>query len=329
MRTHARSLAAALLAAALVLAAAGCGSDDSSDAKSSTTTSTTAATGSDGTRTTSDTLDPERDYGDTYADGILPVGDGKYTTDAPKQGSVYLCRTPGGQAGGAQQRGPWFVNDDTEYDLNQKVHVSGDVHWEASWSMQIDGDTRVIATNDLPRDHTTGDFPVQSTDPAYQYDRNPNHIEAQSLTYRVPASPTVASDPSCVSGEVGVMETGIALFDAFDDGGRDAGAWEVQDHCDGHPQITSEYHYHTLSSCIADTSVSTVIGFALDGFPITGPKVADGSILTTADLDECHGITSAVTLDGKQTTTYHYVMTQDFPYSASCFRGTPVQPPRG
>jgi hypothetical protein len=123
------------------------------------------------------------------------------------------------------------------------------------------------------------------------------------------------------------MMTGIALFDAFDAGGRDAGAWEVQDGCNGHPQVTSEYHYHTLSSCIHDTSVNTVIGFALDGFPITGPKVGDGNILTTSDLDECHGITSTITLDEKQVETYHYVMTQDFPYSASCFRAPATRPP--
>jgi hypothetical protein len=124
------------------------------------------------------------------------------------------------------------------------------------------------------------------------------------------------------------MEAGVALFDAFDAGGRDAGAWEVQDGCAGHPQMSSEYHYHTLSSCIGDTSVSTVIGWALDGFPITGPKVGDHNVLTTADLDECHGITSTITIDGQRVTTYHYVMTQDFPYSVSCFRSTPIQPPR-
>ena len=75
-----------------------------------------------------------------------------------------------------------------------------------------------------------------------------------------------------MGGEVGVMTTGVALFNAFDAGGRDAGAWEVQDGCDGHPQISHEYHYHTLSKCISDTSVSTVIGFALDGFPDHGPE---------------------------------------------------------
>ncbi len=131
-----------------------------------------------------------------------------------------------------------------------------------------------------------------------------------------------------MGGEVGVMTTGVALFDAFDAGGRDAGAWEVQDGCDGHPQMSSEYHYHTLSSCIDDTSVSTVIGWALDGFPITGPKVGTDNLLTTADLDECHGITSTITVDGTSVTMYHYVMTQDFPYSVSCFHGTATNPPR-
>jgi len=31
-----------------------------------------------------------------------------------------------------------------------------------------------------------------------------------------------------------------------------------------------------------------------------------------------------VKINGKKVTTYHYVMTQDFPYSVSCFRAEPV-----
>ena len=123
------------------------------------------------------------------------------------------------------------------------------------------------------------------------------------------------------------MLTGVALFNALDAGGRDAGSWEIQDGCDGHPQEQGVYHYHTLSSCIKNTSVHTVIGFALDGFPITGPTVGPNNILTTADLDECHGIVSQINLDGKNITMYHYVMTQDFPYSINCFHGTPITPP--
>ncbi len=70
------------------------------------------------------------------------------------------------------------------------------------------------------------------------------------------------------------MITGVALFNAFDAGDRDAGAWEVQDGCEGHPQMSGEYHYHTLRAASTTCRVSTVIGFALDGFPITGPRSA-------------------------------------------------------
>jgi len=307
---HPRLIAVCTVAVLSMVAA--CSSGGNSKSSSSATTTSKAAPGSG--RVTDLKLDPKHDYGNKYANGILPVGDNKYVTDAPKKGSVFLCRTPQGQAGGAQERGPWFVNNNTEYDINKKVAVEGTVGWNGTYSETVSGSNRVITTNDLPRDHTTGVFPI-------------HQIAPQSLTYTLNAAPTVAAKSSCVGGEVGVMMTGVALFDAFDAGGRDAGAWEVQDGCNGHPQISSEYHYHTLSSCIQDATVTNVIGFALDGFPITGPKVGDNNILTTSDLDECHGITSTITLDGQQVETYHYVMTQDFPYSASCFRSTAAQPP--
>jgi hypothetical protein len=274
-------------------------------------------------------LDTAKNYGNKYANGLLPVGDGKYSTSGPKQGYVYTCsqyaHNLASEAGGAQTRGPWFTSSNTMYDTNKKVHVQGSVLWQGSLTDATQGNKRIITTNDLP-DHPTGVFPIAAADPAYAYDRNPNHIAAQSLTYTLDANPSYGS-PTCMGGEAGVMLNGVALFNAFDAGGRDAGAWEVQDGCSGHPQSQSEYHYHTLSSCIKDTSVHTVIGFALDGFPITGPLVGPNNALTTSDLDECHGLTSSIMLDGKQVTMYHYVMTQDFPYSVSCFRGTAIQPP--
>lgn len=272
-------------------------------------------------------LDPNKNYGNKYANGILPVGDSKYVTAAAKQGYVYSCKANyDSNAGGAGTRGPWFTNNNTQYDLNKKVSVSGSVSWTPKMTVVIKDGKRIVTTNDLPT-HKTGVYPVASSDPAYKYDRNPNSIKDQgSLEYALTASPT-AGTPQCMGGETGVMLTGVALFNAFDAGGRDAGAWEVQDGCDGHPQVSGEYHYHTLSRCITDQSVKTVIGYALDGFPITGPKVGDNNILTTSDLDECHGLTSTIKIDGKDVKTYHYVMTQDFPYSVSCFRATAVKPP--
>ncbi len=275
-------------------------------------------------------LNFNKNYGNKYINGLLPVGDGKYSTSTAQVGSVFTCPTyaqnlSGSQGGGAFTRGPWFTNNNTEYDITKKVQVHGSVVWQASFTNTLTGTTRTIITNDLPN-NPTGIFPIASSDPAYAYDRNPNSIQAQSLTYALSSTPTYGT-PQCMGGESGVMLTGVALFNAFDAGGRDAGAWEVQDSCDGHPDMDKEYHYHTLSSCIKDVSVHTVIGYALDGFPITGPDVGTNNILTTSDLDVCHGITSEINLDGKTLNMYHYVMTEDFPYSLSCFRGTVIQPP--
>lgn len=273
-------------------------------------------------------LDSTKNYGNKYADGILPVGDNKYSTTEAKKGSIYLCRAnfvPASQAG-AQKRGPWFTNNNTEWDVNKKATIQGSVSWTPKMTNTIASGMRTISTNGLP-DHKTGTYPVGQSDPARVYDANPNSIKEQALTYSLSASP-VYGDPQCMGGEVGVMLTGVSIFNGFDAGGRDAGAWEVQDACDGHPQNKGQYHYHSLSRCITDIGVETVIGFALDGFPITGPKVGEANILTTDDLDECHGLTSEVTLDGKKVMTYHYVMTQDFPYSASCFRAKAANPPR-
>jgi YHYH protein len=304
---------------------------DNTTAASTSQKTTPAATPSTQSTVQGVQLDTAKNYGNKYASGVLPVGDGKYSTTGSKQGYVYACsqyarNLTNPAEGGAQARGPWFTNNNTEYDLNKKVHVSGSVSWQSLFSDKVSGSTRSLTTNGLPS-HPTGVFPIAASDQAYRYDRNPNSIKAQSLIYNLPANPSYGS-PNCMNGEAGVMLTGVPIFDGFDAGGRDAGAWEVQDDCSGHPQKDGEYHYHTLSSCIKDISVHTVIGFALDGFPITGPQVGSGNILTTIDLDECHGLTSQIVLDGKTVTMYHYVMTQDFPYSVSCFRSQAVQPPR-
>lgn len=253
----------------------------------------------------------------------LPLGDGKYTTSGAKKGYIYLCSVQQG-GGGAQESGSWISGNTWNDTIKPKV--SGSVAWtNATFSDTVSGTSRTLTGNDLPVGATTGIFPIQSTDPAYQYDRNPNTITAQTYSLTLPVNPTYASTPSCMGGEVGVMLNGVPLFNGFDALNRDAAAHEIQDSCDGHPQEQGHYHYHSLSSCIKDISSSTVIGFALDGYPLTGPVLPDGNYLTTNDLDECHGTTSEIVLDGRKTTIYHYVMTEDFPYSVSCFHAKPVR----
>ena len=259
-----------------------------------------------------------------YASGELPLGDGHYVTDAPKKGFIYLCHTMGGEEGGSQINGPWIHS--SSWNLFSKPSVAGEVSWsDATFSNQVSGDARNLNGNGLPLTHTTGNFPISSLDPVFYYDRNPNHILPQNLHDTLPLHPVYSETPFCMGGEVGMMLTGVPLFNGFDATMRDAAAHEVQDKCNGHPQRAGQYHYHSLSSCIKDISEKTVIGYALDGFPITGPVVTKGRYLTTDELDVCHGITSEIIEDGEKKTTYHYVMTQDFPYSVSCFRSRPTR----
>ncbi len=256
----------------------------------------------------------------------VPLGDGKYVTDAPKKGYIYICHV--GSGGGAQGSPSWIHG--SNWTPSEKVSVQGSVSWsQASYKMSVSGNTRTIVFNDLPTNHTTGIFPIQSSDPAYQYDRNPNSISAQSLSFSFPVSPTKLSSPQCIYGEVGIMNDGVMLFDGFDAENRDAVAHEVQDAYAGHPEKTGEYHHHGFESELKSEKVSEVVGFALDGFPITGPLLASGKYLTTGDLDECHGIKSTIILDGKSIYIYHYVLTQDFPYSVSCFKAVSNFKPGG
>lgn len=121
------------------------------------------------------------------------------------------------------------------------------------------------------------------------------------------------------------MNDGVWLFDAFDALYRDAPAHELMDACEGHPNPLG-YHHHSLGSCYPRATVETVLGWAFDGFPITGAASSSGKVLTTDSLDECHGMTSEVFIDGKLTRTYHYVLTEDFPYSVGCFKGKSYEP---
>jgi hypothetical protein len=253
----------------------------------------------------------------------LPLGDSKLST-SPRVGWIWPCQTDP-SAGGAFRDGPWIHKDGT-FDLTSKISVNGGVNWpEHHLDVTVQGDRRIISTNDLP-DHATGIFPVGRTDAAYQYDRNPNHIATQNFQIVLPGNPTLADQPSCVPGAVGVLLTGSALFNALDGPGRDAVAHEIQDSCQGHPERTGSYHYHSLTNCLPDTTTpdghSALMGYSLDGFGIYGRHGEGGKVLTSADLDECHGHTHEIEWDGNKIVMYHYHATWDFPYTIGCMRGT-------
>jgi len=252
----------------------------------------------------------------------LPLGDGKIST-APQRGFIWACRIDP-NAGGAFRDGPWIDKAKGVYDFTKKAVVDGKVTWDGRYRMSLQGERRVFSTNDLPN-HPTGVFPIQPGDDAYQWDRNPNSIKTQDFKVELAASPALAAAPTCAPGAVGVLISGAVLFNALDAPGRDAVAHETQDGCQGHPQESGAYHYHSVTTCLDDRRLadghSALVGYALDGFGIFGRFGEGGKALSSDDLDDCHGHTHAIPWDGKTTVMYHYHATWDFPYTVGCLRG--------
>lgn len=310
------------VAAVATLALTSCGgSANSSSSESSTTESSTASTGSTG-------LILNTWVGPAADTTKLPIGTSKVSLTGPSVGGLYACDAGNPNGGGAHAAGPWLDETAGTWDLSKKVSVQGDVSWPmASYSEAVNGSSRDISSNGLPVGAVTGTFPIASNDPAYSYDRNPNRIASSDVTVSMPLSPLTATKPTCLGkGRVGILKNGVSLFAPLDERNRDAVVYETQDKCDGHPQQTSVYHYHDIPSCIrnASTGPSTVVGYAYDGFPIVVERNASGDLPTNADLDQCHGRTSPIELDGKVVDSYHYSATYEFPYFIGCFTGMPI-----
>lgn len=257
-------------------------------------------------------------------DAWLQLGDGRTSTSTPKQGWIYICRIVTG-GGGATGPTPWISGD--KWNPTAKPSVAGSMNWpQAAVKFTATASVRTITTMGVPTNATTGTFPIAQSDPAYTYDRNPNSIAAKSVVVKVPREPKPASKPGCLSlGAIGYTVNGVAIFNGLDAENRDAVAHEMQDSCDGHPERTGQYHYHSGSRCALSkaTGSSTLYGYALDGFGIYIERSANGNLLTNADLDICHGRTSTVLFNGKRQKMYHYVITAEYPYTLGCYRGTP------
>lgn len=260
----------------------------------------------------------------------LPLGDGRIST-SPKQGYVYSCQTRFPANGvGAQASGAWLDEASGTWDPDLKPIVDGSVKWPSEITLSVEGNQRIVRGNGLP-DHATGTFPVSRSDDAYQYDRNPNSITAQSVLLRLDVTPSLANTPTCVPmGMIGFALSGAAIYNALDAKGDDAPAHEIQDGCNGHPERQGEYHYHNYSDCFVDARSgpdghSDLIGYALDGFGLYGKYESTGNQVSTDDLDACHGHTGPIEWDGKVVDMYHYHFTEDYPYTLGCFAGRVTQ----
>ncbi len=194
--------------------------------------------------------------------------------------------------------------------------------------------------------------------PSYTFTpKTPNPLGTQSWSWHVPLHPTLAATNTSIVnrlGTLGFTVTGLPIYGPTEGPVPSTEAYGdpvyngILDTCKGHTGPNKEYHNHALldsSSC--GFGVSPVLGYALDGFPIYGPRgcldAACTQVVTFTSgyeltgnpktyswkaytyvaksdptvLDACNGRTLP---DG----TYAYVATSTFPYTFGCFRGTPT-----
>jgi YHYH protein len=266
----------------------------------------------------------------------LPIGGivtNSVTTTGAVQGQVYVSPqsynvmqngTTGNVATGA-----WINADGKTYDATKKEVVSGSVTWPYQYTTSDNGATRTIKGNTLPST-TTGTYPIDPTTAAYKIDPNPNTIESENYTISIPTNPQASVTASPLGlGPVGVMTNGGLLYAGVDGKGNDANAYEVQDSNVGHPSETDHYHTHEIpptlySEIVGQPNQTKLVGYAADGYAIVAETGSDGKLLSTAQLDNFHGNTSTyVDENGKSVTSFHYTVSQDWPYTIGAFKGTP------
>ena len=194
--------------------------------------------------------------------------------------------------------------------------------------------------------------------PSYTFMRKtPNGLRTQDWTWTVPVAPKRAAGTTSVRRRMGTVAftvTGIPVYAAMegpmpaDEAYGDPKYNGLLDTCGGHTGPAAEYHDHYITSTAScGFAGNRIVGYAIDGFPIYGPRgcldtactktavMKSGYVRTgnpTRDswsaytwkksaaattLDKCNGRTQP---DG----SYGYHATTAFPYTIGCFRGTPI-----
>ena len=201
--------------------------------------------------------------------------------------------------------------------------------FDSSVDIVLDGNQIVIESKGIPNHPSPYWSTSSSLYAAYDgsnaaFQLNPNRIAEQNYTFRIPASPSEATNKSATPlGPIGVALNGVAIFNQYA-GPNQPLTNEIDsfDQYNGHPQQSGAYHYHVEPIYITNLiGKEGLLGYLLDGFPLYGPRENDQTV-TNNDLDVYHGHSHATAEfpDG----TYHYHVTAEDPYiNGNGFYGTP------
>jgi len=214
---------------------------------------------------------------------------------------------------------------------------------------------RCFSANGLP-DHPTGEFPNRG---------NPNAIAAQDVNVCVPLDPTKAEAITPIRGTMGIAINGVQFrpntAEFYDPEGRRGHSrngdrnWSLDIHGapgklgldfnNAHVGRGGLYHYHGIAEHLLDSSGSSLIGYAGDGYemhyvgetiesgyelkPGTRPTGPGGAYDGTYNedyvwvggedtsgqprLDECNG--------GRLNGQYVYFVTDSYPFVPRCLTG--------
>lgn len=189
------------------------------------------------------------------------------------------------------------------------VFVEGMVRWHSELKITLTRTRRVFRGNGLPST-PTGVFPVQKGTAAYDYykgapalgykDAAAIPIKPWDLSVSVPRYPKLAAHPHCIGPRIttGISVSGAtyhvelagynqkSLLDPTSPVGDPNPVFPL-DRCFGHPYAT-QYHYHGPSwACFSmipslrkaldnPHQQSPLLGYAIDGFGIYGPRGSGG-----------------------------------------------------
>lgn len=189
-----------------------------------------------------------------------------------------------------------------------------------SVSMTTVGDKRCFETNGLP-DHPTGTFPNRG---------NPNAIAEQDVKVCVPLTPTRAAAVTPIRGTSGIAVNGVQFrpntAGFYDPNGRRGHSpngdknWSLDIHGapgklgldfnNAHVGAGGLYHYHGIAEHLLESSGSSLIGYAGDGYEIhyVGETVESGWALKTGTRPSSQtGTGPGGTYDGTYNEDYSYV----------------------
>jgi hypothetical protein len=240
-------------------------------------------------------------------------------------------------------------------------------------SMSCANGLRNMVANGIP-DHVTGTFPNSG---------NPSVIKAVNAAFTHTLTPAVsAATVTAIAHKIGFANNGVAFDPATAESYQNAGVWKIEalnqtlfpfgvDSSNAHVQPDGTYHYHGMPeaymSKLGKGTAMTMVGFAMDGFPIyarygyASPTDATSAVRVmtssyrlksaassgrpststvamgtfTQDYEYVAGLGDLDECNGRFGATpefpsgiYHYYITDSYPFIQRCVKGTVTAVPQ-